>query len=247
MKKVFYFTAILFFLLNSLYAQDINITFKEIKENNKKKNYTIDVNYPRVDFGSGALMGIRGVAADINNILDTFIAQQIKEFKSTAAEISIKMEGATNELDIKSSVTNKTNSLLSVSFENFTYIVGSAHPSTTYESFNYSLTASGVFKIEDLFKKNSGYLKYISDYSIKSLKEQQTKMGVNIDNEWIETGAGPDTNNFRCFNIAGDSLFITFNAYQVAPYYVGSQIASIPLSEMKDMLDPKGPLSYLFK
>jgi uncharacterized protein DUF3298 len=72
-------------------------------------------------------------------------------------------------------------------------------------------------------------------------------MGVNIDSGWIETGAGPDTNNFKAFNIKDDSLILTFNAYQVAPYYVGSQTVIIPLNEMKDILDPKGPLAYILK
>src|SRR2546427_11971392 len=106
--------AVLLFLLNVVYGQDMNVTFKVIKKNSKQKNYAIDVSYPQVDFGPGALMGIRGVAADINNTLDTFITGQIEGFIATASETSVKMEGATNELDIKSSVTNKANSLLSI-------------------------------------------------------------------------------------------------------------------------------------
>jgi uncharacterized protein DUF3298/peptidoglycan-N-acetylmuramic acid deacetylase PdaC-like protein len=247
MKKLFYSLSIIVFLVNWAFGQEMNVTFKEIKEKNKKKNYTIDISYPQVDFGKDALMGMRGVAADINNTIDTFISHQVNQFKSTVAETNFKMKDATNELDIKSSVLNKTNSLLSILFENFTYIVGSAHPSTTYESLNYGINGPGVLKIADLFKKNFGYLKVISDYSIKSLKEQQTKMGVNIDSGWIETGAGPDTNNFKAFNIKDDSLILTFNAYQVAPYYVGSQTVIIPLNEMKDILDPKGPLAHILK
>src|SRR5207247_10960154 len=94
--------AVLLFLLNVVYGQDMNVTFKVIKKNSKQKNYAIDVSYPQVDFGPGALMGVRGVAADINNTLDTFITGQINEFIASTQETNIKMEDAVNELDIKS-------------------------------------------------------------------------------------------------------------------------------------------------
>jgi len=144
-------------------------------------------------------------------------------------------------------VTNTKGSLLSVLMENFTYIIGSAHPMTTYFSFNYSGTAGGLLSISHLFLKGSNWLKYISDYSINWLIEQQSKMGLTVDKDWIQEGAGADAQNFKCFNISGDTLVITFNAYQVAPYYVGSQRVYIPLASMKEMIDPKGPLGYLWK
>lgn len=228
-------------------GQDINVTFKTVKDSNSEKNYAVDLSYPQVDFGPEALMGLRGIAGDINASIDTVISNQINEFKSAASETNVKIAGATSELDIKSSVTNTRGSLLSVLMENFTYIVGSAHPMTTYISFNYSASAIGVLSIPHLFLTGSNWLKYISDYSIKSLTEQQKKMGVNVDEDWIQRGAGTNTENFKCFNISGDTLVITFNAYQVAPYYVGSQTVHIPLSSMKEMIDPKGPLGYLWK
>jgi hypothetical protein len=229
------------------YSQEINVTFKTVKDSSAAMNYVIDVIYPQADFGPEALMGLRGIAGDINTTLDTMISNQINDFKSAEAETNVKIADATNELVIKSSATNTKGSFLSLLIEIFTYIVGSANPMTTYISFNYSVTAIGVLSIQHLFLTGSNWLNYISDYSIKSLAEQQTKMGVNIDKDWIQRGAGANAENFKCFNISSDTLVITYNAYQVAPYYVGSQRVYIPLASMKEMIDPKGPLGYLWK
>src|SRR5438477_2873283 len=73
--------------LNSL-AQEVNVKDKKISEKNKEQNYEISGIYPHVDFGPDALMGIRGVAEDINAALDTLIFKQEDEFKKWVSDIN---------------------------------------------------------------------------------------------------------------------------------------------------------------
>ena len=79
------------------------------------------------------------------------------------------------------------------------------------------------------------------------LKMNAQRNGYTNINEMIETGASPDVKNFSVWNLSEDMLNITFNAYQVAPYVFGIQSVSIPLSNMTNMINPEGPLSFMFR
>jgi len=63
----------------------------------------------------------------------------------------------------------------------------------------------------------------------------------------ITQGASPSMENFSTWSISNDNINIIFNPYQVAPYVFGIQTVSIPLSSMLKMIDPKGPLGYMFR
>ena len=101
--------------------------------------------------------------------------------------------------------------------------------------------------MSDLFLSNSDYLNYISSYCIADLRSYAQKEGYNNIDDMIIQGASPDIKNFDAWNITIDSLVITFNPYQVAPYVFGIQTVSIPLNNMLNMIDPNGPLAFMFR
>ena len=49
--------------------------------------YTISATYPKVGFGSEALMGVRGIADDINNSIDTTIKSIFADFEKEVSDI----------------------------------------------------------------------------------------------------------------------------------------------------------------
>ena len=53
--------------------------------------------------------------------------------------------------------------------------------------------------------------------------------------------------NYRNWYVENDSLRIVFNPYQAGPYVMGIQTVSIALSEMTAMIDPKGPLEFMYR
>ena len=117
---------------------------------------------------------------------------------------------------------------------------------TEIKPFNYSFSSEGPLELKDLFLPNSGYLTDLSGYSMNVLNQRLKEYGMD-DSKWIAEGAGPKIENYSVWNVSGDSLLITFNPYQVGPYVIGIQEVSIPFADLRDIIDPEGPLSYLYK
>jgi len=226
----------------------MNITYKNEIDKNEKLNYMTDVTYPQVDFGPEALMGVRGIAQDINTAINESVQNYIESFKTQLEEIKgDSKEGESNSFKITSEAEITGGTLLSVKFTMFSNISGMAHPMTNDSSFNYSTISTGQLELKDLFREESEYLKFISAYSQKELEAYAYSQGNENIFDMIKLGTSPDANNFKVWNIKNDSLSITFNPYQAAPYVFGIQEVKISLSEMLSMFDKTGPLEFLFR
>jgi len=226
----------------------MNITYKNEIDKNEKLNYMTDVTYPQVDFGPEALMGVRGIAQDINTAINESVQNYIESFKTQLEEIKgDSKEGESNSFKVTSEAEITGGTLLSVKFTMFSNISGMAHPMTNDSSFNYSTISTGQLELKDLFREESEYLKFISAYSQKELEAYAYSQGNENIFDMIKLGTSPDANNFKVWNIKNDSLSITFNPYQAAPYVFGIQEVKISLSEMLSMFDKTGPLEFLFR
>lgn len=133
------------------------------------------------------------------------------------------------------SVTHGDNGLLSVLFTNSYYVSGAAHPNQYAATLNVDVANTRVLKLKDLFNPGADYLKFISAYCIQDLKRQNVL-------EW-DTGALPDEQNFRSWNITAAGLLISFDPYEVASYALGPQAVTIPFAELKDVASRTGPLA----
>lgn len=237
------FALSLFLISNVLISQNANITVHDYKESSLR--YTITVEYPQIDYGKDALMGVRGIAQDINNCIDSLRFNRVNEFKNAVPDKPC------TETKSSLKVTYKTvyndNVLFSFAFDTFSAPDCAAHPNNFISTLNYSTLNTGAFSFADIFRKDKPYLKFISDYCIAELKARAVKDKLDNINDMIEQGASQKDENFRVFNITKDELIITFNPYQVGPSVWGIQIVSIPMGKIKDFIDSEGPLGALIK
>ena len=238
----------LFMLIFSTVSQTLNIKPYTMAEGDKNNKYNLTANYPLIDFGPEALMGVRGIAEDINGLISKMIQGQFTPFKQQAIEDTIN-SCPQNEstLEINYTTIYKDNGYLSFLFETFSNPRCAAHPMTYQTSFNYSYTGKGLLTISDLFTPGSGWLEYISAYCVKELNAKAKKDGLENNEANILEGAGPKEDNFYTFTVNDHSLDIIFNLYRVGPYVWGFQTVSIPWKDLVKMLDPKGPLGFMVK
>ena len=232
------------------YAQTMSVNYKTVSEKNQEHNYMINALIPQINFGPDALMGVRGIASDINSSLDTAAGGMIKRFKDEVygMQNNTAMNGMGSSLEITGSASVISGTVLSAQMKEFSAVIGMAHPVTLIHSYNYSIIYDSLLlNIADLFRSVSDYLKFISDYCIASLRENAMKNGYTNIDEMITDGASPDINNFCVWNLTEDSLILTFNPAQAAPYVFGIQTVPIPLSSMTDIINPEGPLSFMFR
>ncbi len=237
----------LFIIVFSTTAQTLNIKPYSMGEADKDHKYSLSANYPKIDFGPDALMGVRGIAEDINGSIMKLIMGQFTPFKQQAIEDTFSCPGRESTLEINYTTIYKNNGYLCFMFETFSDPRCAAHPMTYRTSFNYSYTGKGLLSISDLFTPGAGWLEYISDYCIKELNTKSKKEGLENNEATILEGAGPKADNFYSFTVNEHSLDIVFNLYRVGPYVWGFQTVSIPWKGLVKMLDPAGPVGFIVK
>ena len=227
-------------------AQTLNVTYKSFSKTNSDPDYSITATYPQADFGPDALMGVRGIAADINNSLDTIVNAVISDFEKQVSEMPSDAVHGTSSLEITGEGWVSNQKILSAEIATFSNVSGMAHPLTTVNGYNYDISGMGPLSLSDLFLGDE-YLYFVSAACIKKLMDHSKKEGYLNTGDMILSGAAADTSNYTDWVIKNDSLKIIFKPYQVGPYVMGIQTVSIPLSDMTEMIDPKGPLEFMIR
>ncbi|MGH2575824.1 MAG: DUF3298 domain-containing protein [Ignavibacteria bacterium] len=231
---------ILFFvlLLNqcSFSADDYKIVYKKIGEENNALNYSIAVRYPQIKD-----MKNKDIQKNFNDYVYTLISNEVDTFKASMRQWESSMNYG-SEFAISDTIFFKSDSLISIRFNGYSYYSGAAHPNTFFISLNYDLKQSKVLSLSDMFSE--GYLKKISDICVDELTK---RFEAGADLNWINEGAGPKEDNFKVFNLTEKRLLITFHAYQVAPYVAGPQEVEINYSKLTDIINPSGPLAKFIK
>jgi len=242
MKKIINLLVIIlaFTIIKSSIADDIVVVEKEYTEENENLSYTIDAKYP-------ALKGMNDeeVQGKINTVVSTYILKNVNEFKKEMVDwdtIRPADLDFTSSLEYLYNVENLSNNIYSLYFIHFSYYAGAAHPNTFISSMNFNMTTGDVISFEMLFRSDSDYLQYISDYCIFDLKRQGREGDYGFDDEWLQKGTGPESKNFKVFNIIKKGLLITFNSYQVGPYAIGQQKVLIPYKEILNIINLEGVL-----
>lgn len=221
----------------------LRVATKENKEENKKQKYSINMEYPE-------LTGAPNQNAEkFNQEVRNLVAKETREFKKGVSEASSEDTPGDSETgsdtQMSYDVTLATDDLISVVFNVSNYSQGAAHPNHYAVVINYDLKSGKALKLSDLFKPGSDYLKVLSSYTINDLKKQAGQ--ETYDSEWLEKGAGPESDNYSDWNISRKGLAITFDQYQVASYAEGPKHVLVPYSALKEVIKADGPLASVSK
>jgi hypothetical protein len=127
-----------------------------------------------------------------------------------------------------------------ISFTGLVYsYTGGAHGNTYFVSSNYSVMGddSTLLKLSDLFKKDSDYVKVLSEYCIKDLGKQGAGWVVNGEIKSLkEDEIGP-------FALSPRGVQFAFAPYAVGPYSEGAFFVTIDYGHLKSIINPDGPLA----
>lgn len=209
-----------------------------IRAGNKRLRYTVKAKYPQAVGAKDARI------LNLNRAITDLITSDVNDFKKDFEAPEERMGAVGSYYESAYSVRHSRNDIVSIAFYIDTFFEGAAHGNHNYLVLNYDLKAGKTIKLAELFRPNSNYLNLISAYSIKSLTE---KLKDSSDADWIKTGAEAKDENYKNWNITSRGLEIGFDPYQVAAYVYGPQEVLIPYSELKDVINPNGPLAKLVK
>lgn len=190
------------------------------------KGWTINVAYPEAQ---GAH------AQDFNALVQRQIGADVADFKQG---LSDRMPGSDWSMERETAVKLRVGNYASLYTTKF-IVFGGAHPQQVASSLTYDFDAGRVVTLRDLFAPDSGYLQVISHYCTERL----VQMGLAQD-DW-QSAAAPDPKNFKIWYLEPDALVIVFDYYQAGPYAAGRHEIAIPISELRDMANPRGPLALL--
>jgi hypothetical protein len=201
-----------------------------------KDHYSINVEYPKFS-------GFKNDAAEVslNSEINELITKTIEEFKVAAVKAYSSTSEQFSTLSIRYGVPLITTRAASIEFLISSYISDAAHPNSYALSINYDLVADKHIQLNDLFT-GDGYLKKLSTIATESLK---TKLGTGADARWIKDGASAKIENYQVFLITPDSFVVVFNPYQVAAYAAGQQKVVFRLDQIKEFVNPSGPLAQI--
>ncbi|CAN5581399.1 hypothetical protein BH10BAC5_BH10BAC5_20550 [soil metagenome] len=244
--KIALFLAAFLFLSQVSFSQTLNISSDSITDKSESSKYEIHVSYPSFDFGPEALMGMRGVAGDMNSELKDIIMSRVDTFRSFAKgnlkdlkeyNSEILKEDINSYLEIGYEVNCISNNFISIYFFQEEYILGMAHPNHYSFSFNSDLGEKKL-DLSDIFLPNSEYLREISKYARTDLKKQFKEMGIeDSDLSMLNDGTTPIIENFQTWGINGNDLVIHFDNYAVGPYAIGSFDVYIPKEKLEKSIN----------
>lgn len=224
---------------NSYTAPQIKSQAKNFSEKSAEYNYEVNADYPEFS-GLENADAQNKINQDAKNIVTTAI-DKFKEDSKTNCNFS-NLPGPKPEwvceMDVAFDGFNFVNNkILSAKIE-FYYFTGGAHGATTFEFLNYNTTTGEQINWQDVFKKDSDYLKIISDYSKNNLDQQLLKPDEpQSDSGWIEQGTAPTNDNYNTnvgFN--KDGVVVIFQQYQVAAYAAGPQEVTVPYSQLVSIM-----------
>lgn len=223
----------------------VKVVPKVIKENNKEKRYTVEVEYPQIE-GDARFEGFNREARNL-------ISKDVAAFKSAESDtegddpIDLPAETQNSSLEAGYDFRYATDDLISLEWGEGTYESGAAHGNHLTQVLNYDVKKGKKLALADLFIDKSKYLTAIANYCMKELKDRAKKPDTMILEDQIETGAGPRADNYRAWSITKKGLWITFDPYQVAAYAAGPQYVLVPYSTLKDIIRPDGPIAMFAK
>lgn len=223
----------------------VKVVPKVIKEANKEKRYTIEVEYPQID-GDARF-------ENFNREARSLISKDVAAFKSGESETGgaepsdLPAETENSSLEAGYDFRYATDDLISLEWGESTYEGGAAHGNHLTQVLNYDVKKGKKLALADLFIDKSKYLTAIANYCMKELKERSKKEDAMIFADQIESGAGPRADNYRAWSITKKGLWITFDPYQVAAYAAGPQYVLVPYSALKDIIRQDGPIANFAK
>ncbi|MFY9312210.1 MAG: DUF3298 domain-containing protein [Tepidanaerobacteraceae bacterium] len=176
------------------------------------KKERLDVEYPSIEglFNKNAEHYINSVLISIVNTL----IEQTDYFQNPMTEVTGRYYIRTN---------NK--GLLGISVEMY-WFSGGAHGMTVLKSVTFNVTTGRIYRLQDLFKESSDYVKRLTDIIKRQIQERDIPVIVDF------TSIKPDQD----FYIENRTLVIYFQLYELTPYAYGFPTFIIPTQEIDDIL-----------
>jgi hypothetical protein len=183
---------------------------------NPNKDYL--VYYPQIEG-----MKNRRTQQNVNNKLK--VLSQVKNVPS-----NVQLEASyTGDFSVEFFKKN----LLVLELDAYDFPFGAAHGMPTRVYPHIDLVSGSFYELKDLFKRNSNYVKVLSDIIGNMIKTDPQYEYVFPD---TYKGIKPD----QPFYVDENNLYIYFTPYEIAPYSAGFPTFKIPFKDITSIINEQG-------
>lgn len=182
---------------------------------------TVHVLFPQI----GGLQ--ESVARKINLLIDVMV-KSMMSIQGLGYEKIQQMKGTYQ-------VTLNEKGLLSLRFENFTYVEHAAHPTTLVRSLTVDLHTGQEYQLYEFFRNMSGHAIQITNYILREMKRLEIPLAVDLR-------LIPDN---HVYYLTPDSLVIYFQEGEIAARVYGVLEFPLRYSFFISMLESDSPLKRL--
>jgi hypothetical protein len=217
----------------------IRLVPDQITEDNQEIHQTINAEFPQIVEPSISNAQI------FNRFIGDLATRDIPRFKRFAAELSPEDMGnnvPSSYYSASYDVLFANRDLITIAYVMEEYRFPVLHPVPFFETCNFSLKKGRQLKLSDLFRRGSGFMQVISARTVRILiRDLRYPADWAEQDDWFRRGTAPILKNYQNWAIAKRGLLIYFDTYSIGPGAMGSNIVTIPWSDLKDVLDPNGP------
>ncbi|MWC28220.1 DUF3298 and DUF4163 domain-containing protein [Paenibacillus sp. MMS18-CY102] len=171
------------------------------------------------------------VSGAANPATERTINTEIRRVVQQLASEQGSLEHPSSEMDGFFEVKTNEKGVLSLSIFNYAY-TGGAHGMTLQSSLTFNTDTGKSYKLSELFKPGSDYVKRISSL----VAAQITSRGIETFEPFKSIRPDQD------FYIADRALVIYFQLYELAAYVYGFLYFPISVFDLQDIINEDGPL-----
>jgi Protein of unknown function (DUF3298)/Deacetylase PdaC len=215
---------------------DIEIVAAEIKEQNARFGYELEISYPQIDRPRTPQ------ERQFNSYVRRLVERDVKDFKAFCAQNRKHPDGRKRLADYQMAtiyeVLYATEEFLSINLTMESY-TGYLNSDWSPVPLNYDLKAGGpVPNLSRLFKPRSNFLKVIASYCVAEFMRRGLNCGSGsfVDEKWLRSGAEPKAENYSSWNLTRDGVQINFGEYQVGPGCLGLVSVVVPYEHLREIL-----------
>jgi hypothetical protein len=245
-------------------GEGLELAEEAINEKSEKQRYEIDITFPQ-------LKGrVSPNAAKFNRAVRELAEREAHHFKRADNDSKDRHPSggrawgeARDTLAGRYEVIHLDDDFVSLRFGFFAYGHGAAHPTQFHRVLNFDLRRGRAPDLDDLFKPGSQHLHALAAHSIADLKRRDeeehrrevarvtaegrpaSSAGVRTPDSDFQSGAGPEVENYRAWNLAAEGVVVTFAACQVFGCAAGEQEVLVPYSALGEILNESGPAARL--
>ena len=199
--------------------------------------YSIEAAYPtRTPLpNEGAVQAIKAYEIQVIAEFQTQVADNqtfIDKLVAAGEDVPASMQNLQLSIDY----STKSGAQTLTYILNVASYTGGAHGLEQPVTFTFDTVTGAKLAIGDLFLPDTEYLARLSSIARTDLPSIQ---GEYAYSDFITDGTEPLADNFSRFYLEGDTLYLLFPPYQVAPYVAGTVTLPVKLSRIAAILKPE--------